>query len=251
MTGAIPSTSSFVVPTSSLAPQNTTFNAQTADNAQWLPLIDLFDQRLESKFMPFVRDIANRQLELETKIQSMCTDHENKLSAMLARIQNLGETIAVMEQGNTVDGAMLRRDDEDTFEVCYEGLPLSAPVDLSTVTTLLGALDQTRLLPHVVRVRDWLPQRRSTSSEGATFAHRAIVVRFSCSSWRDEAIAAALRASSVPMIELFGDPSLGTLSITPLLPKNVYALWCRALRRSLPPTCSAWHVDLYAPIPRQ
>ncbi|CAB0038530.1 unnamed protein product [Trichogramma brassicae] len=53
-TDVIPSTSSFVVPTSTPAPQITKQNVLTVDSAQWLPLIDLFDQRLESKFMPFV-----------------------------------------------------------------------------------------------------------------------------------------------------------------------------------------------------
>ncbi|CAB0039029.1 unnamed protein product [Trichogramma brassicae] len=210
-TDAFPSISSFVLPTSTPTPQIIKQSAQTVDSAQWLPLIDLFDQRLELKFMPLVRDIANRQQKLETKIQSMCADHENKLSTMSARIQDLGETIAAVGQGNAVEP---RCEDEDTFEVRYEGLPLSAPVDLGTVSALLAALDQSRLLPHVVRVRDWLPQVPSSSSEGAAVARRAIVVRFSCSSWKDEAITAALRAASVPMAVLFDGVTDGPNSFT-------------------------------------
>ncbi|CAB0029883.1 unnamed protein product [Trichogramma brassicae] len=205
--------------------------------------------KIQHKHEEAIAQNAREIAELSRRLSGELMNLKNRQMANEHALVNLQERSATTEETSTtvpVPASTVTEDCHDDCEVRLSGLPVKLnPCDITNVKHVLEALGEERLLPHVIRVREWKAKPRVSAANSAisqidtaakhTPDTKACVLRFASANARESFLAAAPRFQRLPVSKIFVLPEAedGHLSAAPILPPERYRLLrrCWLLRK--------------------
>ncbi|CAB0043041.1 unnamed protein product [Trichogramma brassicae] len=205
--------------------------------------------KIQHKHEEAIAQNAREIAELSRRLSGELMNLKNRQMANEHALANLQERSATTEETSTtvpVPASTVTEDCHDDCEVRLSSLPVKLnPCDITNVKHVLEALGEERLLPHVIRVREWKAKPRVSAANSAisqidTAAKhipdtKACVLRFASANARESFLAAAPRFQRLPVSKIFVLPEAedGRLSAAPILPPERYRLLrrCWLLRK--------------------
>ncbi|CAB0029828.1 unnamed protein product [Trichogramma brassicae] len=191
-------------------------------------------------------------VELSRRLSSELTNIQNRQVANERAFADLQEkittTIATSTTAPAPASIIGTADCHDDCEVRLSGLPARLnPCDITNIKHVLAALGEERLLPHVIRVREWkvkprTPATNTAISQTDTAARpvpdaKDCLLRFASANARETFLAAAPRFQHLPVSKIFElsdtEDALKCDEITPVLSVR---LWKRSHSQAGPGT---------------